>query len=182
MPTPSRLAALLALASVAHWCTSTEGNVRVDRSGGAPSPASGGPGHSDAESSGHSESSLESLVLRTAALRAAVERARRDVDALVESAGACLGETPAPAARRDAEARGAGKERSGAEGSGPRVEVAAEAETLTDAAPAYTSDTLGLRVLQPLDGEILHRLPSLTCICLPAAHIQIHPQPTFNPP
>jgi len=147
MPTPSRLAALLALASIAHCFTSTEENVRGDRPGGAPPPASGGPGHDD------SESSLDSLVLRTAALRTAVERARLDVEALVEGSGACAGNTPA--ARRDTDAWGSGHERVGAEGKG--VEVAAEADTLKDGAPAYATDALGLRALQPLDGEILHR-------------------------
>lgn len=104
-------------------------HVRVDRPIDAPG---GGGGASD---------TLESLILRTEALQHAVSRLRLDADALAGDAGACTTEQAHGAQglqRFDMETGGA----AGADQNGDPVHE--------------TSDVLGLRMIQPLDGEVLH--------------------------
>jgi len=96
----------------------------------------------------------QSLMLRTEALVSAVEQMRLEVDALVETAEAC----PRAAQRRPAvltsETRMTDQE---AETMGTGADQDAEIKGNEE----YKHSELGLRMLQPVDGEIIHSNLSL---------------------
>ena len=98
------------------------------------------------------DSAVQSLLLRAEALLPTVEKLRVEADALAEASAACTLATTG-STEKTQEFGGRYEERA--------VQREEAVQTVTDSnGMKHQHDALGLRILQPVDGEIIHTLMS----------------------